>query len=75
MSARTSLHVMYSTYSYSYTVNINSVGPNPFMGSGFSEGSIQVDTFVVRFWYMNLGLEGFEVPFFQIWAKDQPFSG
>ena len=31
--------------------------------------------FVVRFDLRNLGLEGFEVRFFQIWAWFQPISG
>ena len=33
--------------------------------SGFFDGS---SGFVVRFWQMNLGLEGYEVRFFCIWA-------
>ena len=49
-------------------VTISKIVPkkHKFMGSelGFFEGS---DGFIVWFWWMNLGSEGFEVQFFQIW--------
>ena len=54
----------------------NSVGLNPVCGfirsSGFLEGS---GGFVVQFWSVNLGQEGFGGWFFQIWAQVQPISG
>ena len=40
--------------------------------SGFLKGSGE---FVVRFELTNLGSEGFEVRFFQIWSWVQPISG
>ena len=48
------------------------LGQTKFVGSEFLEG---LGGFIVRFCWMNLGSEGFEVQFFQIWAWVCPVSG